>query len=103
MKFLGATIVQNAICYNGFVGWKFIATGCLTKWRMTMATKAKLRVNDLCRVIQAGGDLGPTLYMVEWTGERGRCVIREAGKPLAGGQEFDTSLLQKVERDSIAA
>ncbi len=63
-----------------------------------MSKKAELRVDDLARIIQGGGGLGPTLWIVEWIGERCRCVIREAGNPLAGGQEFDTSLLQKVER-----
>jgi hypothetical protein len=56
------------------------------------------RVNDLARVIQSGGTLGPTLYLVDWVGERGYCTIREAGNPLAGSQEFDLSLLEKVER-----
>jgi hypothetical protein len=65
---------------------------------MKMKAKRKLRVDDLVRVIQSGGSLGPTLYQVEFIGERGYCVIREAGKPLAGGQEFDTSLLQMVPR-----
>lgn len=71
-----------------------------------MATKAKLRVDDLVRVICADGSLGPTLFMVTWVGEgpyRHRCCIREAGKPLAGDQESDLSLLRKVERDRRAA
>lgn len=66
-----------------------------------MKAKAKLRVNDLCRVVQSGGGLGPTLYTVTWLGEgpyKTRCCIREAGNPLAGDQEFDTSLLQQVPR-----
>lgn len=58
----------------------------------------KLKVNDLVRVVQSQGGLGPTLYLLEWIGERGACVIREAGNPLAGGQEFDLSLLRRVER-----
>lgn len=66
---------------------------------MKMKAKAKLRVNDLVRVLQSGGTPGPTLYLLEWIGERGHCVIREAGKPLAGGQEFDISLLVKASRD----
>jgi len=41
---------------------------------------------------------GPTLYLLEWIGERGYCVIREAGNPLAGGQDFDLSCLVKVDR-----
>ena len=63
-----------------------------------MKAKAKLHVNDLVRVVQPGGKPGPTLYLLEWIGERGYCVIREAGKPLAGGQEFDISLLVKADR-----
>jgi hypothetical protein len=63
-----------------------------------MTKKANLHVDDLVRVIQDDGALGPTLYMIEWMGERGYCVIREAGNPLAGGKEFDTSLLQQVPR-----
>lgn len=66
-----------------------------------MKAKAKLRVNDLVRVIQSTGSLGPTLFLIEFIGERGYCVIREAGNPRAGGQDFDTSLLQKVERDPV--
>jgi len=62
-----------------------------------MKAKAKLRVNDFARVIQADGELGPTLWLVEWIGERGYCVIREAGNPRAGGRDFDVSLLQKVD------
>ena len=60
--------------------------------------KTKMEVNDLVRVVQSRGGLGPTLWLLEWIGERGRCVIREAGNPLAGGQEFDLSLLRRVER-----
>lgn len=60
--------------------------------------KTKLKVNDLVRVKQSQGGAGPTLYLLEWIGERCQCVIREAGKPLAGGQEFDLSLLVKAER-----
>lgn len=62
--------------------------------------KAKLRVDDLVRIIQADGNLGPTLWIVGWIGDpgRGHCTIREAGNPLAGDREFDLSLLQKVER-----
>lgn len=63
-----------------------------------MKAKAKLRVNDLARIIQADGDLGPTLWLVDWIGERGYCTIREAGNPLAGSKEFDTSLLSRVQR-----
>jgi len=63
-----------------------------------MKAKAKLRVNDLVRVIQGGGKPGPTLYLLEWIGERGYCVIREAGNALAGGQDFDLSCLVKVDR-----
>jgi hypothetical protein len=80
-----------------------IATGCLTMWRTTMANKAKLRANDLVRVKQADGQPGPTLYLIDWMGERGYCTIREAGNPLAGGREFDTSLLVKESRDRVAA
>lgn len=61
-------------------------------------SKTQLRADDLVRVVQSTGAHGPTLYMVEFVGERGHCVIREAGNPLAGGQEFDTSLLVKVPR-----
>ena len=63
-----------------------------------MKAKAKLRVNDLARVIQADGELGPTLWLVDWIGERGYCTIREAGNPLSGSREFDLSLLQRVQR-----
>lgn len=65
-----------------------------------MAKQPKLQVDDLVRVIQSSGSLGPTLYMIEFIdGVRPfRCVIREAGNPLAGGQEFDTDLLRKVAR-----
>ena len=63
-----------------------------------MTKKPKLKINDLVRVIQSGGKPGPTLYLLDWIGERGYCVIREAGNPLAGGQEFDISLLVKVPR-----
>jgi hypothetical protein len=63
-----------------------------------MKAKAKLRVNDLVRIITDDGAPGPTLYLLEWIGERGYCVIREAGNPLAGGKEFDLSLLQKEAR-----
>jgi hypothetical protein len=63
-----------------------------------MTKKPKLKINDLVRIIQSGGKPGPTLYLLEWIGERGYCVIREAGNPLAGGQEFDLSLLVKVPR-----
>lgn len=65
-----------------------------------MSNKAKLRVNDLVRVLDDAGKPGPTLYLLEWVGERGHCVIREAGKPLAGGREFDLSLLVKADRDT---
>ncbi len=68
-----------------------------------MSNKAKLRVNDLVRVVQSDGTPGPTVYLLEWIGERGYCVIREAGKPLAGGREFDLSLLVKEARDRKAA
>ena len=57
--------------------------------------KKKLKVGDLCRVVQATGKLGPTLYIVDWIGDRGRCRIKEHGtdnKP----QDFDTSLLENV-------
>lgn len=61
--------------------------------------KTQLRVDDLCRVIQSQGGLGPTLYVVVAVGEFGHgVVIREAGNPRSGGQVFDTSLLRKVER-----
>lgn len=63
-----------------------------------MKAKARLRVGDLVRVIQATGALGPTLFIMDWIGERGYCCIREAGNPLAGAQEFDTSMLQRVPR-----
>ena len=72
---------------------------------MPVANKKKLKhvrpkLNDLCRVIQSSGSLGPTIYIVDFIDSvrTYRCVIREAGNPLAGGQEFDLSLLQKVER-----
>jgi hypothetical protein len=68
---------------------------------MNMKDKAELRVNDLVRVKQSGGGPGPTLYLLEWIGERGHCVIREAGNPLAGGQNFDLSLLLKASRDPV--
>jgi hypothetical protein len=60
------------------------------------------KLNDLCRVIQSGSGLGPTLYIVDYIDSvlPYRCVIREAGNPLAGGQEFDLSLLQKEMRDA---
>lgn len=64
-----------------------------------MKAKAKLRVNDFVRVVQSTGSLGPTLYLLTWVGEgpySQRCCIREAGNPLAGDQEFDLSMLQKV-------
>jgi hypothetical protein len=73
--------------------------GLFENVEMKMKAKAKLCVNDLVRVIQSGGKPGPTLYILEWIGERGYCVIREAGKPLAGGQEFDLSMLVKADRD----
>lgn len=60
--------------------------------------RSKLRANDLARTIMADGRLGDTLWLVEFVGERGHCAIREAGNPLAGCREFDTSLLQRVER-----
>lgn len=64
-----------------------------------MKTKQKkLQVNDLVRVITADDDLGPTVYLLDWIGERGYCTIREAGNALAGSREFDLSLLRKVER-----
>jgi hypothetical protein len=66
-----------------------------------MARKTKLKVGDLCRVLQSTGALGPTLFIVDYVGEepyQNRCVIREAGNPLAGGQEFDLSCLAKVQR-----
>lgn len=66
-------------------------------WRTKMKNE-KLHADDLVRVVQSDGKPGPTLYLLEWIGERGYCVIREAGKPLAGGQDFDLSLLVKVER-----
>lgn len=52
-----------------------------------------LQVNDLVRV----GD-APQVYLLEWIGERGFCVIRAAGAPLAGGLESDLSKLKKVDR-----
>ena len=61
-----------------------------------MSNKAKLRVNDLVRVVQSNGRPGPTLYLLEWIGERGYCVIREAGNPLSGAQDFDLSQLVKA-------
>lgn len=63
-----------------------------------MKAKAQLRVNDLARVIQADGEIGPTLWLVDWIGDckRGHCTIREAGNPLAGSKEFDLSLLQRA-------
>lgn len=63
-----------------------------------MRAQGKLSVNDLVRVRQSGGKPGPTLYILEWIGERGSCVIREAGNPLAGGQDYDLSLLVKADR-----
>lgn len=64
-------------------------------------TKTKLRQGDLVRIVQADGELGPTVYLLDWLGEgpyRFRCCIREAGNPLAGSQEFDTSMLRQVPR-----
>lgn len=64
-----------------------------------MTTKHKRPgLNDLCRQVRADGSIGDTLYLVEWVGERGYCVIREAGNPRSGGTDFDLSLLKKVER-----
>ena len=65
---------------------------------MDMASKAQLRVNDLVRVIRANNTLGPTLYIVSKIGDRGHCSIREAANHRARDQEFDTSLLKRVER-----
>ena len=64
-----------------------------------MKAKAKFRVNDLVRVVDTEGQPGDQLYLLSWLGEgpyRHRCCIREAGNPLAGDREFDTSLLVKV-------
>lgn len=62
-------------------------------------TSTKLRQDDLVRVVQSGGGLGPTLYVVTWVHANGcDCEIREAGNPRAGEQTFDTSLLRKVPR-----
>jgi hypothetical protein len=58
----------------------------------------KLKVDDLVRVIQSQGGMGPTLYVITWIGDGGRCAIREAGNPRAGEQSFDLSLLRKVKR-----
>jgi len=75
-----------------------------TRRRAAKANDKAFKVGDLVRVKQSGGGLnskptpGPTLYMIDWIGERCQCCIREAGKPLAGAQEFDTSLLIKVPR-----
>lgn len=63
-----------------------------------MAKTAKLQKDDLARVVQSDGKLGPTLWLVEFIGERGYCVLREAGNPLSGGKEFDVSMLRKVPR-----
>jgi hypothetical protein len=70
-----------------------------------MAAKKKFKhvrpkLGDLCRVIQSGGGLGDTVYVVEFVDEvvPTRCLIREAGKALAGAQAFDLSLLQMVPR-----
>lgn len=63
-----------------------------------MKAKRKLRVNDLVRVVDTEGKLSDTLYTLSWLGEgpyRTRCCIREAGNPLAGDREFDTSLLRR--------
>lgn len=57
-----------------------------------------LSVDDLCRIIMANGELGPTLWVVTYIGERGRCFIREAGNPRSGEQGYDTSLLRKVDK-----
>jgi hypothetical protein len=70
---------------------------------MKTKAKAKLRANDLARTIRADDTLGDTLWLVEWIGDRGHCVIREADNPRAGGREFDTSLLQKVDTGRKAA
>ena len=66
--------------------------------RRRKAKAATFKAGDLARVVDLDGSPGPTLYLVEWVGERGHCAIREAGNPLAGAQEFDTSLLIKVPR-----
>lgn len=66
---------------------------------MKVKAKPTLRVNDLVRVIDTNGEPCDTLYMLTWLGEgpyRTRCCIREAGNPLAGDREFDTSLLQRA-------
>jgi hypothetical protein len=66
---------------------------------MIKAKRVRPELYELCRVIQSDGELGPTLYIVDAIGQRGRCFVREAGNPLSAGQEFDLSLLQKVSRD----
>lgn len=64
-----------------------------------MMKKEKIKAGDLARNKHSGGKVGDVLWLVEFVGENGfYCVIREAGRPLAGGQEFDTSLLVKVDR-----
>lgn len=61
-----------------------------------MINKLNLRVNDRVRVRQSQGGAGPTVYLLEFIGERGYCVIREADNDLAGGNDWDISLLVRA-------
>lgn len=63
-----------------------------------MASKRKLRVNDLVRIVMADGSTDTeVLYILTWLGEgpyKSRCCIRVAGNALAGDQEWHTSMLR---------